>query len=176
MNATLHHWTIYESPLGSLTLRGGPGRLTALQFPGPGDHLDEHLHRPAAFAEPIRQLEEYFAGRRQRFELALDLHGTPFQQRVWQRLLAIPYGTTISYTALAGAIGRPDRVRAAAGAVARTPVPIIVPCHRVLGLDGSLTGYGGGLERKQALLDLERHAADGQEPQPAWSFRQLALL
>ena len=88
---------------------------------------------------------------------------------MWEELRAIPYGTTISYTALAQALGRPDRVRAAAGAVGRTPVPIIVPCHRVVGIDGSLTGYGGGLHRKRALLDLEA----SRTPLP---LRQLALL
>jgi methylated-DNA-[protein]-cysteine S-methyltransferase len=169
-------WTVYESPLGPLTLLGGPRGLTALRFPGRGDALDEAAHDPAAFAEPLRQLEEYLAGRRRRFHLALDLGGTPFQRAVWARLLAIPYGATTTYGALAAAMGRPDRVRAVGAAVGRTPVPIVVPCHRVLGADGSLTGYGGGLHRKQALLDLERRGATGLAPKPAWAFRQLALL
>ena len=170
------HWTVYESPLGPLTLRGGPRGLTGLDFPGRGDARDEAAHDPEALAEPMRQLEEYFAGRRQRFDLALDLRGTPFQRAVWARLLAIPYGATTTYGTLAAALGRPDRVRAVGAAVGRTPVPIVVPCHRVLGADGSLTGYGGGLHRKQALLDLERRGAAGHGPEPAWAFRQLALL
>jgi methylated-DNA-[protein]-cysteine S-methyltransferase len=150
-------WTIYESPLGPLTLVGGAQGLTELRFPGHGEPLDEDLHDRAAFAEPVRQLEEYFAGARQRFELALDLHGTPFQRTVWHELLTIPYGSTTSYGALAATIGRPDRARATGAAIGRTPVPIIVPCHRVVAADGALTGYGGGLQRKQALLDLEIH-------------------
>ncbi|MCP9490201.1 MAG: methylated-DNA--[protein]-cysteine S-methyltransferase [Solirubrobacteraceae bacterium MAG38_C4-C5] len=154
-------WTIYESPLGPLTLHSGPRGLTALHFPGGGVPLDEENRAPLAFAEPARQLEEYFAGYRQRFELALDLGGTPFQRTVWQRLLAIPYGSTVSYTALARALGRPGGVRAVAAAVGRTPVPVIVPCHRVVASDGALTGYLGGLQRKQALLDLERRGATG---------------
>jgi methylated-DNA-[protein]-cysteine S-methyltransferase len=169
-------WTIYESPIGALTLRGGAGGLTALEFPGRGELRAEADRDPACFADAVRQLEEYFAGRRRRFELPLDLRGgTPFQRAVWDRLLQIPYGTTTSYAALATSIGRPDRVRAAGGAVGRTPVPIIVPCHRVIGSDGALTGYGGGLQRKAALLDLERRGAAGEEPQPAWAFRQLSM-
>lgn len=169
-------WTIHESPIGPLTLRGGAGGLTALDFPGRGGPRAEGDHDPAAFADAVRQLDEYFAGRRQRFELPLDLGGTPFQRAVWARLLRIPYGTTISYAELAASLGRPDRVRAVGGAVGRTPVPIIVPCHRVIGSDGALTGYGGGLQRKAALLDLERRGAAGEQPQPTWAFRQLAML
>jgi methylated-DNA-[protein]-cysteine S-methyltransferase len=169
MHATTDAWTTYESPLGPLTLRAGARGLTALEFPGRGGHRDEAARAPAAFDDAVAQLEEYFAGRHTRFELPLDLGGTPFQRAVWDELLTLPYGTTTSYTALARALGRPDRVRAAAAAVGRTPVPIIVPCHRVVGLDGSLTGYGGGLHRKRALLDLEA----SRTPLP---LRQLALL
>lgn len=100
-------WTIHESPLGPLTLRSGPRGLTALHFADRGVPLDAENGAPAAFAESVRQLEEYFAGRRQRFDLALDLGGTPFRRAVWERLLAIPHGATISYTALARALGRP---------------------------------------------------------------------
>jgi methylated-DNA-[protein]-cysteine S-methyltransferase len=169
-------WTTYESPLGPLTLRGGARGLAALHFPGQSPPLDEGDRDPAALAETLRQLGEYFAGRRQGFELALDLGGTPFQRSVWERLQAIPYGTTISYTALARDLGRPDRVRAAGAAVGRTPVPIVVPCHRVVAIDGALTGYRGGLQRKQALLDLERNGAAGLAPPAAWGERQLAAF
>jgi methylated-DNA-[protein]-cysteine S-methyltransferase len=169
-------WTVYESPLGPLTLRGGPRGLTGIDFPGHAGPLAEPDRDPGAFAEAVRQLEEYFAGRRRRFELALDLGGTPFQRAVWEALARIPYGSTLSYTQLAAAAGRPDRVRAVGAAVGRTPVPIIVPCHRAIGADGSLTGYGGGLHRKQALLDLEARAAAGHPVEPAWSFRQIALM
>jgi O-6-methylguanine DNA methyltransferase len=169
-------WTIYESSLGPLTLVAGRTGLASLQFPGRADPRDESDRRPSVFAAALRQLEEYFAGHRHAFELELDLGGTPFQREVWRRLLEIPYGSTMSYTALAQLSGRPDRVRAVAAAVGRTPVPIVVPCHRVVAVDGSLTGYLGGLQRKQALLDLEARAVAGLAPQPAWSFRQLALL
>jgi methylated-DNA-[protein]-cysteine S-methyltransferase len=170
---------IHETPLGPLTLHAGPRGLTGLSFPGRPDGRDEADRDPSAravLAGAARQLDEYFAGRRTAFDLALHLTGTPFQQRVWAALLEIPYGTTVTYTELAGTVGRPDVVRAVAAAVGRTPVPIVVPCHRVLGADGALTGYGGGLERKRALLDLERRGAAGLEPQPAWAFRQLALV
>jgi methylated-DNA-[protein]-cysteine S-methyltransferase len=169
-------WTTYESPLGPLTLIGGPDGLSALDFPGRGAALDETLRRPEAFTAVVDQLEQYFVGTRTEFNLPLDLHGTPFQRRVWARLAAIPYGETISYGRLAEAIGRPDRVRAAAAAVGRTPVPIIVPCHRVIAANGDLTGYGGGLHRKQALLALEA-ATRRREPPPAvWAYRQLSLV
>jgi len=169
-------WTVYDSPLGPLTLRGTHERLTALDFPGHGGHRDDDQHAPEAFADAIEQLEAYFAGDLQCFALALRLAGTPFQRRVWDELGAIPYGETISYRELADAIGRPDRLRAAAAAVGRTPLPIVVPCHRVVATDGGLTGYRGGLDRKRALLDLERRVAAGRVPEPAWAFRQTALL
>ena len=174
MTTTL--WDIYESPLGPLTLQSGPRGLTALSFPGRTAALDERRRSADALAAARAQLEEYFAGERRAFDLALDLGGTPFQRRVWDALLRIPYGATTTYTDLARAVGRPDIVRAVAAAVGRTPVPIVVPCHRVLGAGGALTGYGGGLQRKQALLDLERRAVTGSRPEPAWAFRQLALI
>ena len=170
-------WTIYESPIGPLTLRAAPRGLTALTFPGRGDPLDEAAREPVALARAVAQLDEYFSGRRRGFELALDLRGTDFQRSVWERLLEIPCGTTVSYLQIARSLGRPDRARAVGAAVGRTPVPIIVPCHRVVGSDGALTGYGGGLHRKRALLDLERRGATGEESPPSWATRrQLALL
>jgi methylated-DNA-[protein]-cysteine S-methyltransferase len=169
-------WTIYESPLGPLTLRGGARGLNALDFPDHGGPLDEADRGPGLFTSATRQLDEYFAGERHRFELELDLGGTDLQRGVWQRLLEIGYATTVSYGALARALGRPAGVRAVAAAVGRTPVPIIVPCHRVIAADGALTGYRGGLQRKRALLDLERRGASG-DPQPrSLSLRQLALM
>ena len=169
-------WTVFESPLGPLTLTAGERGLSSLRFPGRGGALAEQDRDPAPFADAAEQLEEYFAGRRQRFELPLDAGGTSFQRRVWNELRTIPYGTTLTYTQLARLLGGPDLVRAVAGGVARTPIPIIVPCHRVLAEDGGLTGYLGGLHRKQALLDLERDTAAGRPPRPAWAFRQLGLL
>lgn len=169
-------WTVYESPLGPLTLFAGSAGLAGLRFAGRADRLDEAGHRPDAFTTVREQLEQYFAGDRHTFALELDLGGTAFQRRVWQELRQIPYGTTVSYSELARALGRPDRVRAVAAAVGRTPVPIVVPCHRAVAADGALTGYRGGLQRKRALLDLEARAAAGLDPEPAWAFRQLALI
>ncbi|MEY2515426.1 MAG: methylated-DNA-[protein]-cysteine S-methyltransferase [bacterium] len=173
---TTNHWTIYESPLGALTLLGGPAGLSALRFPGRGNPLTEDDHEPELFADAVRQLDEYFAGRRKRFDLPLDLAGTPFQRAVWDALRAIPCGSTTTYGALARSLGRPAAVRAVGAAVGRTPVPIIVPCHRVLGSDGSLTGYFGGLQRKQALLDLERDMRAGAPAPVSFAPRQIALL
>ena len=155
-------WTIYESPFGPLTVIAGPGGLTNLHFPGRAPRLEEARRRP--MPDVIDQLETYFGGERQAFELALDLRGPPLHKRVWEQLLAIPYGTTTTYGELARRIDESlypadlepyKRVRLAAAAIGRNPVPILVPCHRVIGADGSLTGYIGGLQRKQALLDLE---------------------
>ena len=145
-------------------------------LPGRSGPLAEERRDPAALAVACEQLERYFDGTRTWFDLALDLGGTEFQRRVWSELLAIPFGATISYGALADAIGRPDRVRAVGATVGRTPVPIVVPCHRVIGANGDLTGYGGGLQRKQALLDLEAAVAGGEPPPAVWKGRQLAML
>lgn len=168
-------WTTYESPLGPLTLVGGQRGLRALHFPGRGGPFAEAWHDSGPFTAALAQLEEYFTGARRQFELTLDLGGTPFQRQVWGQLSAILYGQTRSYGAIARAVGRTDRVRAVGSAVGRTPVPIVVPCHRVVGANGDLTGYGGGLHRKRALLDLEA-AVSGAEPLPdVWIERQLSL-
>jgi methylated-DNA-[protein]-cysteine S-methyltransferase len=161
VNASLDS-TVYESPLGPLTLAAGDQGLSGLYFPGRAPALPAASGRSPALAAATEQLEEYFAGERRAFELDLDLRGTPFQRTVWAELLAIPYGETLSYKGIADRLGRLDRVRAVGAAVGRTPVPIIVPCHRAVGSDGSLTGYGGGLQRKQALLDLEGRTVAGQ--------------
>jgi methylated-DNA-[protein]-cysteine S-methyltransferase len=176
-------WTIYASPLGPLTVAAGPGGITDVWFPGAAPRLDAALRRPMREVES--QLEEYFAGAHRQFELEVDLRGTPLQQLVWAQLRAIPYAATTSYGELAGRIDEAayppglepyKRVRLAAAAIGRTPAPIIVPCHRVIGADGSLTGYGGGLERKRALLDLERGVAHPPAPDAAHAHVQLALL
>jgi methylated-DNA-[protein]-cysteine S-methyltransferase len=146
------HSTTYHSPIGPLGLTGGPGGLNSIRFDADGEPGD-----PGPLAEAITQLDEYFAGERREFDLEVDLHGTEFQRSVWEQLLMIPYGETVTYGELARRIGaEPERVRAVGGAVGSTPVPIVVPCHRVIGANGSLTGYGGGLPRKRALLDLEQ--------------------
>jgi methylated-DNA-[protein]-cysteine S-methyltransferase len=176
-------WTIYESPLGPLTVIVGPAGITGVYFPGRSPRLQEPARR--AMPEVADQLDAYFAGERRAFELDLDLRGTPLQLSVWGQLREIPYGATATYGELAGRIDGslyPDglepykRVRLAASAIGRTPTPILVPCHRVIGADGSLTGYGGGLQRKQALLDLESRGAAGQMPEPSWAQRQLPML
>jgi methylated-DNA-[protein]-cysteine S-methyltransferase len=160
-------WDVYDSPLGPLTVQAGPRGLTGLFFPAHAASLDEHARDPVALSLATTQLGEYFTGERRAFDLPLDLAGTPLQRRVWQRLRRIPHGSTTTYTELARSVGRPDSVRAVAAAVGRTPVPIIVPCHRVLAVDRALTGYRGGLHRKRALLDLERRGADRDELRPA---------
>ena len=106
------------------------------------------------------ELDNYFAGRLSHFDLPLDLRGTPFQRQVWRLLLSIPYGETVSYGDLAHSLGQDNAARAVGGAVGRNPISIVIPCHRVIGSDGSLTGYGGGLPRKRALLDLEANNKD----------------
>jgi methylated-DNA-[protein]-cysteine S-methyltransferase len=158
-----------------LTLCGEPGVLRGMWFPGRSAPLDEARRDPAMFTDATAQLEEYFRGERTQFRLTLELTGTPFQRSVWKALREIPYGTTVSYGELAVTIGRADQVRAVGAAVGRTPVPIIVPCHRVIGADGTLTGYGGGLHRKRALLDLEAATA-ANENVPLPGHRQLMLL
>src|SRR3954454_15291890 len=141
------HWTVFDSAIGPLTLVGSTEALTGLRFPGgaaiPGERRD------GAFAQATRQLAEYFAGARTDFDLELELRGSERERRIWNELRTIPYGETVSYGALARAVGRPDEVREVAATVGRTPVPIVVPCHRVVAVDGALTGYGGGLERKR---------------------------
>jgi len=160
------------SPLGEVRLAASSQGLVGLWFDGQR-HLPAQLDGPGAWpaadAHPVlreatRQLQEYLGGTRTRFDLPLDLRGgTPFQQAVWQALCAIPRGRTTSYLAIAQALDKPAAVRAVGAAVGRNPVSVAVPCHRVLGSDGSLTGYAGGLERKRALLRLE----DAATPPPS---------
>ncbi|HEY8584461.1 MAG TPA: methylated-DNA--[protein]-cysteine S-methyltransferase [Capillimicrobium sp.] len=145
------------TPLGPFELTASDVGLTRARFAG-GDAPAAPAHPPAdgPLSEAAAQLEAYFAGGLEAFDLPLDLGGTPFQRAVWDALRAIPYGETTTYRELAARLGRPAAVRAVGAAVGRTPVPVVVPCHRVLGSDGSLTGYIGGLDRKRALLDLEQ--------------------
>lgn len=143
------------SPVGRLTCTAEDGALTSLLFEGAspvGSHAPDHpLLRTA-----VAQLEEYFAGQRRSFEeLPLRPRGTPFQQEVWRALRAIPFGETVSYADIARSIGRPRAVRAVGAANGRNPLAIIVPCHRVIGSNGTLTGYAGGLELKRWLLEHE---------------------
>jgi methylated-DNA-[protein]-cysteine S-methyltransferase len=177
-------WTIYESPVGALSLVAGPDGLTDLNFPGRLQLPEEAEKGPIPEVE--EQLAAYFAGELREFELRLDVRGgTALQREVWRRLLEIPYGETISYGELAGRID-PElfdadvepwrRARVVGAANGRNPISIVVPCHRVIGADGSLVGYGGGLQRKQALLDLERRVAGGGRPARESPAQQLAML
>ena len=148
-----------DSPVGPLTLAAVNGALSGLYMDKQRDcPAPEILGAPDAgsFTEAVRQLREYFDGERTEFDLRLSLGGTPFQQRVWAKLRDIPFGTTVTYGQLANRIGRPMAARAVGLANGQNPISIIVPCHRVVGSDGGLTGYGGGIERKRYLLDLER--------------------
>lgn len=150
----------WQSPLGPMLLAATPRGLAGVWFEGQrhGPDSSGWLEGPGhpVLQEAMRQLADYFAGKRTAFELPLDLQaGTPFQQSVWRALLAIAPGTTTSYARLGHSIGRPAASRAVGAAVGRNPVSIVVPCHRVLGTGGALTGYAGGLERKSALLRLE---------------------
>ncbi|MFJ3337007.1 methylated-DNA--[protein]-cysteine S-methyltransferase [Streptomyces sp. NPDC086766] len=155
--------TVIDSPYGPLTLVADDGVLCGLYMAGqrhrPSEEAFGERARPAAFDAAEEQLEAYFAGRLTEFTLELRLNGTPFQRRVWEQLRSIPYGRTRTYGDLAEALGNPGASRAVGLANGRNPIGVIVPCHRVVGADGSLTGYGGGLDRKRRLLDFERGAA-----------------
>jgi methylated-DNA-[protein]-cysteine S-methyltransferase len=163
-----------DSPLGAIILAATGQGLAGVWF-------DDQKHRPhwqgwpdrdedPTLLQVIAELHQYFEGERTRFDVPLDLRvGTPFQQSVWQALLGIPFGVCTSYSTLAATLRKPLAVRAVGTAVGRNPVGIIVPCHRVLGADGSLTGYAGGLGRKAALLTLESGAPRAGQPAPtAW--------
>jgi methylated-DNA-[protein]-cysteine S-methyltransferase len=153
-------YAYYESPLGQILLTATSGALTGLHFVGekyypgiaPGWGYDDTT---AVIKSAITQLDDYFAGNRKSFELPLAPEGTTFQRQVWNALIKLHFGETATYAQLAQRIGNPKAVRAVGAANGRNPISIIVPCHRVIGADGSLTGYAGGLERKKALLQLE---------------------
>lgn len=160
-------YTTIESPLGELLLLGDRVRLHGLAMQAgrkPKSVQPGWKREPAAFADVETQLHEYFTGERTSFELELDPSGTPFQQRIWQALREIPYGETSSYGELAARIGRPSAARAVGAANGANPIAVIIPCHRLIGANGALTGYAGGVERKRALLDLEArsYAAAGR--------------
>ena len=154
--------TCWNSPIGPLLLAGHGAALCGLWFTDQRGIPAWAQSAPAAPDDPllqsaVEQLQSYFRGQRRAFELPLDcLGGTPFQKSVWRALRCIPYGSTVSYGDIARAIGRPQAVRAVGGAVGRNPLGIVLPCHRVVGIQGAMTGYTGGIERKVALLRLER--------------------
>jgi methylated-DNA-[protein]-cysteine S-methyltransferase len=154
-------YDVIETPIGPLTVAADETGLRRIFFPSGGKaHAPEAgwVRDPEPFGALARELAEYFAGRRRAFSVALAPEGTEFQLATWHALTEIPYGTTISYAELARRIGRPAASRAVGAANGANPLPIVVPCHRVIGADGSLTGFGGGLPLKRALLELERAA------------------
>ncbi len=158
MPASLLCYTFCASPIGDLLLAGNHEALHLVGFPrgsrarSPGP---EWQRDPAPFDETKRQLEAYFAGELKHFDLPLHFGGTSFQNQVWQALCHIPWGETITYSELARRVGRPSASRAVGAANGANPLPIVAPCHRVIGADGSLTGFGGGLDTKRFLLQLE---------------------
>ena len=159
-------YTTVPSPIGELVLTSEGTALTGVYMGGPPHGIDPTWAEDAApFTAAIEQLGAYFAGDRESFDLDLAPRGTPFQLTVWEALRTIPYGETRSYGELAAQIGRPGASRAVGAANGNNPLSIVVPCHRVIGADGSLTGFGGGLPRKQWLLSMER----GQAQMPLYA-------
>lgn len=154
-----NRYTTYISPLGTITLQANENGLLGVWFEiqtTQPEELGQLSENDPILVKAIKQLEEYFSGDRTEFDLPIAAVGTEFQQRVWQALTTIPYGETWSYQDLANAIGNPKAVRAVGLANGKNPVSVIVPCHRVIGKNGKLTGYAGGVERKSKLLELER--------------------
>jgi len=153
------YYTEMKCPLGTLVLESDGRALTRVRLPGEPKSSagsdDDRVRDAKPFTEAATQLREYFAGTRRKFDLPLAPRGTPFQLKVWRELRKIPYGSTITYAVLAHRAGNDNACRAVGAANGRNPLPIIVPCHRVIGTDGSLTGFGGGLEAKRRLLKLE---------------------
>ena len=167
-------YALMDSPVGRLTVASGDGGLRIVAF---GDQIPDRAIRDAeANGLALVQLREYFGGRRRDFDLPLDLRGTDFQLRVWRVLKQIPYGESRSYGQIAAAIGKPGAARAVGMANHHNPISIVVPCHRVIGHDGSLTGYGGGLAIKAALLELEGTSAPQALESERGRGRRAALL
>lgn len=167
-------YSYLDSPIGTLLIAGGSDAIRHIQFPKRGNKgTPGQPRRPeagwqesarGAVGEAVRQLREYFRGRRTEFDLPLELEGTPFQRAVWRGLQEIPYGQTISYGELARRIGNPKASRAVGAANHCNPVPIVIPCHRVIGSNGKLVGFGGGLPVKEALLELETATLAASRP------------
>ena len=155
-------YTCLASPIGPLLIAGGGAALSAIGFPSGKGHIgprDGWRRDDGLFVEARAQLSAYFAGELRDFDLVLNPTGTPFQLAVWQALRAIPYGATLSYGAIAARVGRPSASRAVGAANGANPIPIVVPCHRVIGSSGALTGFGGGIDTKRWLL---AHEAGGR--------------
>lgn len=159
-SAKRYVWKKMDSPIGQLTLVGTDAGMAAILWENDRAErlrlmLDVEAPTHPVLVDAERQLQEYFAGRRQSFDLPLDVTGTPFQRRVWKALRTIPFGETRSYGQIAAQIGNPRAVRAVGAANGRNPLPIVAPCHRVIGSNGTLTGFAGGIETKARLLALE---------------------
>jgi methylated-DNA-[protein]-cysteine S-methyltransferase len=168
MLATTIYYSEIESPLGSLFVQGDGESVTGLYLPqhkGWSGLDDSWKRSDEPFREVRDQLADYFAGERQQFDLPIRPAGTPFQQQVWEALTQIPFGATMTYSELAERVGKPFASRAVGAANGRNPISIIVPCHRVIGANGKLTGYAGGVERKKWLLELERSVLQRPEAQ-----------
>jgi methylated-DNA-[protein]-cysteine S-methyltransferase len=153
-------WTVIDSPIGDLRLVELDGAITAIEFSpfrdGTGRPIGDRNDEDPLLVECARQLRAYFAGDLTDFDLPLAPHGTPFQRRVWDELLAVGFGKTATYGEIAHRLGMTNAASRAVGlANGRNPIPIVIPCHRIIGSNGTLTGYAGGLDRKQLLLDLE---------------------
>ena len=159
----MHYYDYFQSPHGRMLLVADDNALTSVSFAGQKyapriakDWRRGRSHAPLLKAK--RELAEYFAGRRKRFSVRLAPRGTPFQRKVWKAIAGVGFGKTIAYAELARRAGRPGSARAAGAATGRNPIGVIVPCHRIVGSNGSLTGYAGGLAKKRALLELEARA------------------
>lgn len=153
------HWIQIDSPIGPLTLAAGDQALRAIEFESnrhPQRRSDWVAGDTPLLRRAAEQLQDYFEGRRRRFDLPLAPIGTPFQRAAWEALAHIPFGETRSYAQQAAALGRPTATRAVGAANGRNPLPIVLPCHRVIGANGALTGFGGGIEVKRWLLDFEQ--------------------
>lgn len=160
--------TAIATPLGKLVAVATDDAVTALYFPEEPHPFVQEDHRENRIVEQLRaELAAYFAGTLTEFDLPLAPRGTPFQQRVWSALREIPYGATVSYRSIAERIGKPSAMRAVGAANGRNPIPILIPCHRVIAADGTMGGYSGGLGRKDALLKLESARAKGATPERA---------
>ena len=149
-----------NSPLGRISLEGDKDGISSIKFEGETISVSEKI--PENLKAAVTQLEAYFSGQRTTFQLRLNPKGTQFQKKVWNELLQIPFGKTTSYQSVANRLGDPKVIRAAASANGKNPIAIIIPCHRVVGSDGSLTGYAGGLQRKKWLLDHESPVKQGE--------------
>jgi methylated-DNA-[protein]-cysteine S-methyltransferase len=164
----INYYSIVKSPINDLLLVADDGALTGLYFAG-RDHIPAaskqwkfNAQHPV-LKQAAKELQEYFAGKRTEFSVPLRLAGTDFQQRVWREISLIPYGETITYSDLAKRAGAPQAIRAAGAATGRNPVSVIIPCHRVMGKNGSMRGFAGGLDRKRHLLEHENSEGEGRE-------------